>query len=507
MALVVVCLGQLMMVVDMTIVNVALPVIQRDLRFSQADLTWVVGAYLISYGSFLLLAGRLGDLIGRKHVFLAGAALFTVASLACGLAESQFTLIAARFVQGIGGAIATSVIIALIVTDFPRVDERVKAMGAYMFVVTSGGSLGLLLGGALVQSVDWHWIFTVNVPIGIAVLALGARLIENRPGLGLRSGIDVAGSMLMTAAMMIAVYAIVTAAEYGWASAHTLGFGGAAAILVAAFFYPQARIANPILPLRILRVRSLIGAIVVRGFLVTGMFGTWVMGSLYVEHVLGYGAWATGLAFLPMTLIVGALSLGTTARVMARLGPERTVVVGLVLVVGALALLSGVDETTGYFPTLFVAFALMGLGIGTAMLPLLTIAMSGVPGGRRSRERDHQRLDAARGRARDRHARHARGGSLGRAHQRRRERADRAHRRLQPGVRGRRRSRHRRHRDRARRAADAARARACPRLRGRRRGLTASAAKPPPARTSGRRRRTRSASPPARRPRRPARRG
>ncbi len=182
MALVVVCLGQLMMVVDMTIVNVALPVIQRDLRFSQADLTWVVGAYLISYGSFLLMAGRLGDLVGRKRVFLAGVALFTVASAACGLADSQFTLIAARFLQGLGGAIATAVIIALIVTDFPRPDERVRAMGAYMFVVTSGGSLGLLLGGALVQSVDWHWIFFVNLPIGAAVLALGWRLIENRPG-------------------------------------------------------------------------------------------------------------------------------------------------------------------------------------------------------------------------------------------------------------------------------------------------------------------------------------
>jgi MFS family permease len=228
-------------------------------------------------------------------VFLAGTAIFTVASLACGLAESQLTLIAARFLQGFGGAIATSVILALIATDFPRVDERVKAMGAYMFVVTSGGSLGLLLGGALVQSVDWHWIFTVNVPIGIAVLVLGTRLIENRPGLGLRSGIDVAGSVLMTASMMTAVYAIITAAEHGWTSAHTLTWGGAAAIMGVAFLYLQSRIANPILPLRILRVRSLIGASVVRGFLVTGMFGTWVMGSLYVGSVLGYGAWLTGL--------------------------------------------------------------------------------------------------------------------------------------------------------------------------------------------------------------------
>ena len=235
MALVVVCLGQLMMVVDMTIVNVALPVIQRDLRFSQADLTWVVGAYLISYGSFLLMAGRLGDLVGRKRVFLSGLTLFTLASALCGVADSQLLLIAARFLQGLGGAIATSVIIALIVTDFPRPDERVKAMGAYMFVVTSGGSLGLLVGGALVQSVDWHWIFYVNVPIGIAVLALGARLIENRPGLGLSGGVDVTGSVLVTSAMMVAVYAIVTAADHGWASGHTLGFGGAAAILLAAF--------------------------------------------------------------------------------------------------------------------------------------------------------------------------------------------------------------------------------------------------------------------------------
>jgi EmrB/QacA subfamily drug resistance transporter len=379
MALVVVCLGQLMMVVDMTIVNVALPVIQRDLRFSQADLTWVVGAYLISYGSFLLMAGRLGDLVGRKRVFLSGVTLFTIASALCGVADSQLLLIAARFLQGLGGAIATSVIIALIVTDFPRPDERVKAMGAYMFVVTSGGSLGLLVGGALVQSVDWHWIFYVNLPIGAVVLALGARLIENRPGLGLKGGIDVTGSVLVTTAMMVAVYAIVTAADHGWVSGHTLGFAGAAAILLAAFAAWEARIDNPILPFRLLRVRTLIGASIVRGFLVVGMFGSWVLGTLYVEHVLGYGAWDTGLAFLPMTLTVGALSLGTTARVMARLGPERTVVLGMSFVVVALLWLTRAGEGASYFPELFLPYALMGLGMGTAMLPLLTIAMSGVP--------------------------------------------------------------------------------------------------------------------------------
>jgi EmrB/QacA subfamily drug resistance transporter len=368
-----------MMVVDMTIVNVALPVIQRDLRFSQADLTWVVGAYLISYGSFLLMAGRLGDLVGRKRVFLSGVTLFTIASALCGVADSQLLLIAARFLQGLGGAIATSVIIALIVTDFPRPDERVRAMGAYMFVVTSGGSLGLLLGGALVQSVDWHWIFYVNLPIGIAVLALGARLIENRPGLGLKGGIDATGSILVTSAMMVAVYAIVTAADHGWVSGHTLGFGGAAAILLAAFAAWESRIENPILPFRVLRVRTLIGASIVRGFLVIGMFGTWVLGTLFVEHVLGYGAWDTGLAFLPMTLTVGALSLGTTAKVMARLGPERTVILGMSFVIVALLWLTRAGEGAAYFPELFFPFALMGLGMGTAMLPLLTIAMSGVP--------------------------------------------------------------------------------------------------------------------------------
>src|SRR3954471_20255016 len=210
MALVVVCLGQRVVAAEMPIVMVPLLVVERDLRFSQADLTWVVGAYLISYGSFLLMAGRLGGLIGRKRVFLAGVTLFTIASALCGLADSQLLLIAARFLQGLGGAIATSVIIALIVTDFPRPDERVKAMGAYMFVVTSGGSLGLLLGGALVQSVDWHWIFYVNLPIGAAVLVLGSRLIENRPGLGLKGGIDATGSVLVTSAMMAGVYAIVT---------------------------------------------------------------------------------------------------------------------------------------------------------------------------------------------------------------------------------------------------------------------------------------------------------
>jgi EmrB/QacA subfamily drug resistance transporter len=379
MALVVVCLGQLMMVVDMTIVNVALPVVQRDLRFSQADLTWVVNAYLISYGSFLLLAGRLGDLVGRKRVFLSGLTLFTLASVACGVADSQLLLIAARFIQGVGGAVATSVIIALIVTDFPRPDERVKAMSAYMFVVTSGGSLGLLLGGAIVQSVDWHWIFFVNVPIGAVVLALGARLLQERATEARSGGIDVAGSVLVTTATMAAVYAIVTSAQHGWGSAHTLGFGAVAAVLLAAFAFVETRVADPIFPPRVLRLRTLIGASAVRGFLVTGMFAAWVLGSLYLEHVLGYGAWDTGLAFLPMTLMVATLSTGPTARVMARFGPLPTLLGGLGITTVALLLMTRAGVGASYFPDLFVPYVLMGVGMGTAMLPLLTIAMSGVP--------------------------------------------------------------------------------------------------------------------------------
>src|SRR3954471_11179701 len=379
MALVVVCLAQLMMVVDLTIVNVALPVVQHDLRFSQADLTWVVNAYLIAYGSFLLMAGRLGDLVGRKRVFLSGVLGFTVGAAACGAAGGQLTLIAARFLQGIGGAVATSVIIALIVTDFPLPGERVKAMSAYMFVVTAGGSLGLLLGGVMLQSVDWHWIFFVNLPIGAVVLALGSRLLEERPGIGLRAGIDVAGSLLVTAAMMLAVYAIVTSAQHGWGSAHTLGFAGAALALLAVFAAVETRAAHPVVPPRILRSRTLIGASAVRGFLATGMFAAWVLGSLYLEHVLGFGAWETGLAFLPMTLTVAALSTGPTARLMARFGPVPTMLGGLTAMIVSLLMLTRAGAHASYFADLFVPYLLMGAAMGTAMLPLLTIAMSRVP--------------------------------------------------------------------------------------------------------------------------------
>ena len=378
-ALAVLCLGQLMMVLDATIVNVALPSIQRDLHFTQGNLTWVMNGYLITFGGVLLLAGRMGDLIGRKKVFLSGLVLFTAASILCGLASSQAMLIAARLIQGIGGAVASSVILAIIVTSFPRAGEQAKAMGLYAFDSAGGGSIGLLAGGALTQSLDWHWIFFVNVPIGLAALLLGAVLIEENEGIGLAGGIDVLGSFLITLAAMVGAYAIVKSSDYGLFATRTLVVGAVSVALLAAFLVREARVANPIMPLRVLRLRMLMGSSLVRGLLVTGMFSAFFLGSLYLERVLGYDAIQTGLAFLPLTVAIAVMSLGLSARAAARFGSQRTLVAGLCAIVGGLLLLAGQGVHASYFPGLFGAFLLMGLGAGSAFLPLLTIGMSDAP--------------------------------------------------------------------------------------------------------------------------------
>src|SRR5579871_3749457 len=314
LALVVVCLAQLMNVLDTTIVNVALPAIQRDLGFTQGNLTWVVNAFLITFGSFLLLAGRLGDLFGRRRVFLAGVATFTAASALCGIAPDQAALIAARFIQGLGAALSASVILAIVATEFPKPAERARAMSAYVFVAVAGGSLGLLAGGALTQAASWHWIFFVNLPIGIATLVAGSALIPADRGLGTGGRVDWLGSTLVTASLMTAVYAIVEASSHGWGSTQVLGFGALALVLMGAFLALEARIANPIMPLRVLRLRGLIGSSAVRAFLVTAMYATFFLGTLYLEHVRHYSALQTGAAFLPWTMTVGVLSLGLTAR-------------------------------------------------------------------------------------------------------------------------------------------------------------------------------------------------
>jgi EmrB/QacA subfamily drug resistance transporter len=379
-ALVVVCLAMLMNVLDTTVVNVALPKIQADLHFTQAGLAWVLDAYLVAFGGFLLMSGRLGDLIGRKKVFLAGLALFTLASMVCGVANSQGLLIGARFVQGMSGAMSSSVILAIIATEFPEPQERAQAMSAYIFVAVGGGSVGLLAGGAITQALNWHWIFFINLPIGLVAFVLGVMLVKENVGIGLRQGIDVLGSVLVTGGLMLGVYAVVKSTQCGLGSAHTLGFGGLAIAMIAGFIVLEGRLKNPIMPLRILRVRGLLSSSFVRGFLFIGMYGCFFVGTLYLEHVLRYGALTTGLAFLPMTLVVATLSMGITAKLVGRFGPKQVLLPAVVSVVAGLALLSQAGIHQQYFPLLFAAFLLMGTGMGMASVPLLTIAMAEVPG-------------------------------------------------------------------------------------------------------------------------------
>lgn len=378
-ALIVVCLAMLMNALDGTVVNVALPRIQESLHFTQAGLAWVIDAYMISFAGLLLMSGRLGDLIGRKRVFVAGLIVFTGASAVCGLADSEALLIAARFVQGIGAALSSSVILAIIATEFPDPRERAKAMSAYIFVAVGGGSIGLLAGGALTQALDWHWIFFINLPIGLVALLLGLWLVQENEGIGLSGGVDVLGSLLVTAGLMVGVYAVVKSTSYGWGSAHTLVALAASIALLIAFLVVEARVANPIMPLRILRVRGLASSSVVRGLMFVGMYGCFFIGTLYLEHILHYGAMQTGLAFLPMTLVVAVLSSGVTARLVARFGARAVAVPAIALAAAGLALLSQAGQHTGYFPELLASYLLMGVGMGAASVPLLTIAMADVP--------------------------------------------------------------------------------------------------------------------------------
>ncbi len=376
LALVVVCFGQLMIMVDTTIVNVALPYMQRDLGFSQADLTWVINAYLIAFGSFLLLAGRLGDIFGRRIVFLAGVYLFTLASIGTGFAPAADSLIVGRFLQGLGASLSAGVIIAIIVTEFQQPAERAQAMSVFTLVIAGGGSLGLLAGGLITQFVNWHWIFFINLPIGVLTIAFGTWLIRENQGVGLREGIDVIGAVIVTAALMVGIYGIVTAAEYGWASAHTLEFGGGAVALLAMFVAYELRVRNPILPLHVLAIRSLTSASIVRAFVFAGISTSFFMGVLYLQHIRGYSAFEIGLAFLPTTATLGVLSAGVTARLMARVGARNVLLFGMSTIVAALALLAFADDHAGYFPTLLTAYALLGVGGGMSFMPLLTISMS-----------------------------------------------------------------------------------------------------------------------------------
>jgi EmrB/QacA subfamily drug resistance transporter len=377
-ALLVLCAGVLMIVLDMTIVNVALPSIQDDLGFSGSGLAWVVNAYLIAFGGLLLLAGRLGDLISRRGVFLAGLGVFTAASLACGLAQSGDMLVIARFVQGAGGALTSAVVLGMIVTLFPEPREQAKAIGVYAFVASAGGAIGLLVGGVLTQALDWHWIFIVNVPIGIATAITTRRLIGHDKGAGLRAGADVPGAVLVTGALMLAVYTIVKpAAEDGWGSASTLVCGALALALLAAFVAREATARSPLVPLRIFRSRTIAGANLIQALGAAGMFGAFFLGSLFLEQVLGYDALEIGLAFLPTCVLMGVVSLRCTDRLVMRFGARNTVIAGLALLVAGLVLFAQTPSDAQFATNLLPAMALLGVGAGVCFPALMNLAMSG----------------------------------------------------------------------------------------------------------------------------------
>ncbi len=377
-ALYVLCLASLMIVLDATIVNVALPSIRKDLDFSQTSLAWVVNAYLLTYGGCLLLGGRLGDLFGHRRLFLAGISLFTLASLACGLATSQGFLIAARSVQGVGGAIASAVSLSLMMTLFTEPADRAKAMGVFGFVAAGGGSIGVTLGGILTDSLDWHWIFLVNFPIGLLVVALSLKLLPAARIENAGVKLDVAGAITVTSSLMLAVYAIVNGNQAGWTSVQTLGLLGASAALLAAFLAIEARVESPLMPLRLFRLRNLATSQVVGILWAAAMFAWFFLAALYMQLVLGYTPLEVGLAFLPSNLIMGAFSLGLSAKLVMRFGIRAPLGVGLLIAAAGMVLFVRAPVDGSFAVDVLPSMILLGLGAGTAFNPVLLAAMSDV---------------------------------------------------------------------------------------------------------------------------------
>ena len=372
LALYVLCGSMLMIVLDATIVNVALPAIRTELGFDSSSLAWVVNAYLIAFGGLLLLAGRLGDLAGRRRIFLTGLAVFTAASAVCGLAVNQEMLVIARFVQGAGGALTSAVVLGMIVTMFPEPREQAKAIGVFAFVASAGGAVGLLAGGAITQAVSWHWIFFVNVPVGAAVAIAAKRLVRADRGLGFGAGADVLGAALVTSALMIGVYTIVKpAAEDGWLAPQTLTLGAISVALLVGFVARQARAASPLMPLELFRSRNLVGANLIQVIGAAGMFGTFFLGTLYLQNVKGYDAMEIGLAFLPVTVCMGTLSVRYSEKLITRFGARTTSLAGLVLMAIGLALFAIAPADASYLTQLLPTMALLGLGAGTCFPALV----------------------------------------------------------------------------------------------------------------------------------------
>src|SRR5690349_3301808 len=379
LALYVLCLGDLMIVLDATIVNVALPSIRADLAFSEASLAWVVNAYLLTFGGFLLLGGRLGDLFGHRRLFLGGIALFTLASLACGLSTSQGVLIGARAVQGLGGAVVSAVALSLLMFLFQEPVERTKAMGFFGFVMAGGGSIGVLLGGVLTDALSWHWIFLVNIPVGILVFALCLPLLPgDRPAAEGRGRIDGAGAVTVTASLILAVYAIVNGNEAGWLSAQTLGLLAAAVAVLGDFLVIESRVSAPLVPLRLFKRRNLAVSNVVGILWSAGMFAWFFFAAQYISFVLGYDELQVGLAFLPANLIMGAFSLGLSARIVMRYGTRVPIGVGMTLVAIGLALFARAPVGGNFWMDVLPTMIVLGIGVGMAMNPVLIAAMSDV---------------------------------------------------------------------------------------------------------------------------------
>ena len=378
LALIVLCLGDLLIVLDVSIVNVALPSIREDLGFSESSLAWVLNAYTLTFGGFMLLAGRLGDLYGHRRVFVLGVGLFTIASLACGLATSQEMLVGARAIQGIGGAVVAAVALSLIMTLFTEPGERAKAMGVIGFVAAGGGSIGVLAGGVLTDVLNWHWIFLVNIPIGIGVIAACLLLLPGGGALAARGRLDVTGAVLVTGSLMLAVYAIVNGNEQGWTSLQTLGLLGVAAVGIAAFFVLESRVKAPLMPLGILKLRSVATSNIVGILWSAAMFAMFFLSALYLQLVLGYSPLEVGLAFLPANLIMGAFSIGLSAKLVMRYGTRLPLVAGMGFVALGLALFARAPVDASFTADVLPGMVILGIGIGMAMNPLLLAAMSDV---------------------------------------------------------------------------------------------------------------------------------
>ena len=378
LALYVLCFGVLMIVLDSTIVTVALPSIQSDLGFSGSSLVWVLNGYMLTFGGFLLLGGRLGDLYGSRRLFLLGLSLFTVASLACGLSTTPVLLVTARAVQGLGGAVVTAVALALIMNLFPEPGDRAKAMGVYGFICSVGGSLGALLGGFITGALSWHWIFLVNLPIGAVVYALSLTLLPRDAVAAHGRRLDVAGALSVTGGLILAVYAVVDGNRAGWVSAQTLGLLGAAAVLVGAFLVIESRVRDPLMPLRLFRPRSVATANAVGVAWAAGMFAWFVISALYLQKVLGYAPLQVGLAFVPADLIMAAFSVGLSARVVARFGIRGPLWIGLLLATAGLALFARAPLHGSFLLDVLPGMLLLGLGAGLAFNPVLLAAMNDV---------------------------------------------------------------------------------------------------------------------------------